>query len=91
MSSTTAMQAQLIAVMTEHFGLGPEEVTPAMTFAELDLGSLELAETAVVLEERFGRELPDIESELTPALTVAEAAVLLDERTADEHTAPATE
>ncbi|PVE10566.1 phosphopantetheine-binding protein [Streptomyces scopuliridis] len=68
------MEARIIAIVTEHFGIDPAEITPTTTFEDLDMDSLALAETVVVLEDQLGLELPEIEGAFSPAVTLAQAA-----------------
>ncbi|MFD7291282.1 acyl carrier protein [Streptomyces sp. NPDC059863] len=68
------MEDRIIAIVTEHFGVDPAEITPSTTFEDLDMDSLALAETVVVLEDQLGLELPEIETAFSPAVTLAEAA-----------------
>ncbi|MCX4553711.1 acyl carrier protein [Streptomyces sp. NBC_01387] len=71
------METRITAVISRHFGLDPAEITPATTFEDLDMDSLALAETVVVLEEELGFEFPDIEGAFSPKATLAQAAEAL--------------
>jgi len=58
--SAQATTETVLDVVTETlvgFGTEREQITPAATFEELDVDSLDLAELAQVVEERFGIEL----------------------------------
>jgi len=58
--SAQATTETVLDVVTETltgFGTEREQITPTATFEELDIDSLDLAELAQVVEERFGIQL----------------------------------
>lgn len=67
--------ARLSALLIARFGVTAEELTPDVTYAELDLDSLALVEFIVVAEEEFG--VPISEDELSPEDTVTDTVELL--------------
>ncbi|WP_328329260.1 MULTISPECIES: acyl carrier protein [unclassified Streptomyces] len=71
------MQDQIAGIICEHFGIDLAEITPSTTFDDLDMDSLALAETVVVLEDRYGLQFPDIEGSFSPGVTLAQAAEAL--------------
>ncbi|MFB7556707.1 acyl carrier protein [Streptomyces brevispora] len=68
------MQDQITDIICEHFGIDRAEITPSTTFEDLDMDSLALAETVVVLEDRYGLQFPEIEGSFSPDVTLAQAA-----------------
>ncbi|WP_327296335.1 MULTISPECIES: acyl carrier protein [unclassified Streptomyces] len=71
------MQDRIAEIICEHFGIDPAEITPTTTFEDLDMDSLALAETVVVLEDRYGLQFPEIEGSFSPGVTLAQAAEAL--------------
>ncbi|WP_051839632.1 acyl carrier protein [Streptomyces sp. NRRL F-5126] len=71
---SSPMLDRFTAIMTEHFGVDPADIDASTTFEQLEMDSLALAETVVVLEEQLGIQLPDMESGFSPSMTLAEAA-----------------
>jgi acyl carrier protein len=61
--------------LTSHLGVDPALVIPGVTFAELGMGSLELTELAVIIEDEFGIEVEGVDADST----LAEAAARLEE------------
>jgi acyl carrier protein len=51
-------------IIVEQLGVSPDEVVPEASFVD-DLGadSLDLVELVMVLEEEFGKEIPDEDAE----------------------------
>ncbi|MBM7169306.1 acyl carrier protein [Streptomyces sp. G44] len=64
-------------ILTETFGVDPEEVHPEATFDSLSLDSLSLAELSLLVEERTGQRLED----LPPTATLTDAVQALDRLT----------
>ncbi|WP_328377939.1 acyl carrier protein [Streptomyces sp. NBC_01020] len=81
------MQDQIADIICGHFGIDPAEITPSTTFEDLDMDSLALAETVVILEDRYGLQFPEIEGSFSPGVTLAQAAEALSRLLA---TMPAT-
>jgi acyl carrier protein len=64
-------------LLIDTFGVfGTDGIGVDTTFESLDIDSLVLVELAVLLERRFGVQVP--EGELTAEQTIAEAAALVD-------------
>jgi acyl carrier protein len=64
-------------LLVDTFGVfGTDGIEAGTTFESLDIDSLVLVELAVILESRFGVQVP--EGELAPHQTIAEAAALVD-------------
>ena len=68
----------LQTILIDKFQVPADSLSPATRFEELDFDSLVLVELAVVLENRFGIEVP--EGELQPEQTLGEAAALLSRK-----------
>ena len=51
------MYEKLVAFAAEHLELDPAEITPASTFEELDIDSLDIVEMVMDLESELGVEL----------------------------------
>ncbi|MFR0359293.1 acyl carrier protein [Streptomyces sediminimaris] len=75
-AARNALPEQLVALLTEHLGIKahPGDLTPATTFASLDMDSLDLMELVVAAEEEFGTVLPEDALDLAPTSTLADAA-----------------
>jgi acyl carrier protein len=60
----TTVEEKIKNVIVEQLGVSADEVVPAASFVD-DLGadSLDLVELIMVLEEVFGREIPDEDAE----------------------------
>ncbi|GAA0454683.1 acyl carrier protein [Streptomyces stramineus] len=72
-----ALPDHLVLLLTEHFEVTPERLTPSTTFEELDMDSLALMELVVAAEERLGLVLPQQALDLAPSATLGEAARVL--------------
>lgn len=66
---------RLRGILTDYFGVEPDEVRPDATFAELDLDSLAIVEFGLVAEKEFGVLIA--EDEVSPHATVADALAML--------------
>ena len=71
----SAIYDQVAEKLTSHLGVDPALVRPGATFAELGMGSLELTELAVIIEDEFGIEVEGIDADST----LAQAAARLEE------------
>jgi acyl carrier protein len=79
--STTATEEQVEQVVTEaltSFGAEGAQIDREATFEALDVDSLDLAELAQIVEERFGVELRG--SDVASVKTVGDAITLIAER-----------
>jgi acyl carrier protein len=72
MSKTYEMIAEGLVA---HLGLDPDKVRPEATFADLGVGSLDMIELALVLEDEHGINTDGID----PAGTLAQAAAYLEQ------------
>ncbi|MFD4737613.1 acyl carrier protein [Streptomyces sp. NPDC058412] len=79
---TDAYQA-LTSFLIDRFEVEPEEMSPHVTFAALDLDSLDLAEISVLVKKRYGITLPEVRA----ASTLAQAADTLQQSLPGPHTA----
>lgn len=61
-------------LLTEHFGVPEEEITPDATFEQLEVDSLARVELITMLEDRLHVTLPEEHGDAT----VGEAAAYLD-------------
>ncbi|KAA0268331.1 MAG: acyl carrier protein [Acidobacteria bacterium] len=81
MASTTltpeAVEARVGAALIE-FGADPGAISPAATWEELDIDSLDLVELAQMIEDDYGVELR--ESDIEQLETVADAVAAVIER-----------
>jgi acyl carrier protein len=50
-------------LLVDKFGVSEEEISPAATFSDLDLDSLDLVEFALAAEEELGVRITDEEAE----------------------------
>jgi acyl carrier protein len=78
----SATADRLAALLISRFGVTEGELSPHVTFAELDLDSLALVEFAMVAEKEFA--VPLGEDELSPSDTLAAAVELIDRKLAIE-------
>ena len=64
MAAEKTIEQRVKAIITEQLGVNPDQVTPDAKFIE-DLGadSLDTVELVMALEEEFGQEIPDEETE----------------------------
>ncbi len=79
--STTATEEQVEQVVVEalrSFGAEGAQIDREATFEALDVDSLDLAELAQIVEERFGVELRG--SDVASVKTVGDAITLIAER-----------
>lgn len=79
--STTATEEQVEQVVVEalrSFGAQGAQIDREATFEALDVDSLDLAELAQIVEERFGVELRG--SDVASVKTVGDAITLIAER-----------
>ena len=79
--STTATEEQVEQVVVEAlatFGAERSQIEREATFEALDVDSLDLAELAQIVEERFGVELRG--SDVANVKTVGDAITLIAER-----------
>jgi acyl carrier protein len=79
--STTATEEQVEQVVIDSlasFGAERSEIDREATFEALDVDSLDLAELAQIVEERFGVELRG--SDVANVKTVGDAITLIAER-----------
>lgn len=75
--STQSTVGVIRQLLVNTFGVfGTDEIDVDTTFESLDIDSLVLVELSVVLERRFGVEIP--EGELTSDMTIAAAAAQVD-------------
>jgi acyl carrier protein len=70
---------QILAAIREELGAikvpGAEEATPASTWKQLDVDSLDLVELVKALEDRYGISIDD--DELKPVQSVGDAVALV--------------
>ncbi|MFI1252303.1 acyl carrier protein [Streptomyces netropsis] len=66
-------------LLTEHFGIPEEEITPDATFEQLEVDSLARVELITMIEDRLHVALPEEHGDAT----VGEAAAYLDRLVAD--------
>lgn len=71
----SAIYDQVAEKLTSHLGVDPALVKPGATFTELGMGSLELTELAVIIEDEFGIEVEGIDADST----LAQAAARLEQ------------
>ncbi len=79
--STAVTEEQVEQVVSEalaSFGADRSEITREATFDALDVDSLDLAELAQIVEERFGVELRG--SDVANVKTVGDAITLITDR-----------
>nr|MDT0663707.1 acyl carrier protein [Micromonospora sp. DSM 115978] len=66
---------RLVKLLTTGFGLRADEVSPELSFNDLELDSLALVELAMTAQEEFGVKISD--DELSPQDTVAQAVEII--------------
>ncbi|MBB5933358.1 acyl carrier protein [Streptomyces zagrosensis] len=76
----SATYDQLIALLTKLHEAPPGDITPDVTYAELDVDSLTLVEISMHVERELGVSIED--NELHPDLSLGATAKLIDERLA---------
>lgn len=71
---------RLVNLLTSHLDVKaePEQLTAATTFQSLGMDSLSLMELVVAAEEEFGIVLPEEAVELSPSVTLGEAAAVFE-------------
>ncbi|TCO62291.1 acyl carrier protein [Actinocrispum wychmicini] len=74
------ISTRIVRFLVDKCRLAEDEITLDAEFSGLDLDSLSLMELSLALEKQLGVRIE--EGVLTPELTVAGAAALLDERRA---------
>nr|WP_245734291.1 phosphopantetheine-binding protein [Lentzea jiangxiensis] len=67
-------------LLTDNFGIPAEDIRPNVSFDELDVDSLTLAELAIILGKEFGVEVSD--DDISKKLTPVEAAALIQAKVA---------
>ncbi|MFF6829560.1 phosphopantetheine-binding protein [Streptomyces longwoodensis] len=74
------LPARLVTLLTGHLDVGaePEALTEATTFESLGMDSLSLMELVVAAEEEFGIVLPEEAVDLSPSVTLGEAARMFE-------------
>lgn len=68
------MNADLIAIFAETFGLGPEKLVPEATLEDLGLDSLAVIEFLFQVEDHFNIKIPDQQQ---PPQTLGEMEALI--------------
>lgn len=58
----SAVYDRVKELLTDKFGVPPEDVRPEATFEDLDLDSLDLVEFALAVEEELGVRISDDEA-----------------------------
>ncbi|MFT2019249.1 acyl carrier protein [Streptomyces sp. 796.1] len=74
----SATYDRLIGLLTKLHETPPADVSPDVTYAELDVDSLTLVEIAMHVERELGVSIED--NELHPDLSLAATVKLIDER-----------
>lgn len=64
----TAVYDKVKDLLVDKFGVAEEDISPAATFADLDLDSLDLVEFALAAEEELGVRISDEEAEQLESL-----------------------
>ncbi|SDP98132.1 beta-ketoacyl-ACP synthase 3 [Lentzea jiangxiensis] len=80
---STTMQTvndRMMFLLTDNFGIPAEDIRPNVSFDELDVDSLTLAELAIILGKEFGVEVSD--DDISKKLTPVEAAALIQAKVA---------
>ncbi len=75
---STTLEQRLATILTDRFGVPTEDIEPGVTFDELAVDSLIIVELVLVLRKELGIALSDWE--LTPDLTIEQAAKVLSEK-----------
>lgn len=70
-----SVRDQMVALLSQRFGLEPESVEPGATFDAMELDSLALVEFSIALQEDFG--VPVNEEDFSAENTVDEVAELM--------------
>ena len=70
--------SDLTSLLSEHFGIDESMLLPASTFEELEMDSLAVVETAVIVEEKFGVVVSEGGDGLGLSTTLAEAVDFLN-------------
>lgn len=73
-----AVYDKVSQILTEKFGVPPEDIKPEATFEDLDLDSLDLAEFALAAEDELGAGISDEEAEQLS--TLEETVKLLESK-----------
>ena len=62
--ATSAIEAKVKSIIADQLGVGEDEIKPTSSFIE-DLGadSLDIVELVMAMEEEFGVEIPEDDSE----------------------------
>ncbi|MBO3747440.1 acyl carrier protein [Streptosporangiaceae bacterium NEAU-GS5] len=72
---TNTIYSRLTTILVANFGVPEHEITPASTFADLELDSIALVELVLVVEQEFGITVP--EGELSGSDDLTKAAKLI--------------
>ena len=75
----SATYERISTLLVDRLGVESDDITVEVTFAELDLDSLDLVEFALGAEETFGVKISDDEAE--QLRTIGDAVALLDAKT----------
>jgi acyl carrier protein len=79
MSTVTEQEIEQVVIESlKEFGIDQSEISPVASFEDLGVDSLDLAELAQVIEERFGIELKG--SDVAEVRNVRDAVRLISER-----------
>jgi acyl carrier protein len=78
--SRVTVTEEIAALLVRNFGVEPGDVRPEASLRELGMDSLALEELRVLLEERLGIDLEDVQ--LTSRETVDQLAAVVDAKTA---------
>jgi acyl carrier protein len=78
--SRVTVTEEIAALLIRNFGVEPGDVRPEASLRELGMDSLALEELRVLLEERLGIDLEDVQ--LTSRETVDQLATVVDAKTA---------
>jgi acyl carrier protein len=76
----TATYERISTLLVDRLGVEEGDISVDVTFAELDLDSLDLVEFALGAEETFGVSISDDEAE--ELRTIGDAVALLESKTA---------
>ena len=72
----------IVSALTENFGLVADEIHPGANFNELGLDSLALVELSIIVQERIGIQLDDVDKNATLAEIAAYLETAIAERAA---------
>jgi acyl carrier protein len=78
--SRVTVTEEIAALLVRNFGVEPGDVRPEASLRELGMDSLALEELRVLLEERLGIDLEDVQ--LTSRETMDQLAAVVDAKTA---------